>query len=629
MFPSGAYRASELQAYYMARPHLVLRRLATLGGTALKWLLQDLTSDRTADATTRSRQRAARVVEAMSQLGPAFVKLGQAASTRPDIFSEEVLDELATLQSSLPTFNDNDAMRLIEGEMRAEIDDLFTELTAQPVAAASIGQVYRGRLRCNGAEVAVKVQRPGIRSALALDVLLSRLLASTVMRVANTNSDLPALVDEFAAGLFAELDYRLEAQNGERFRAQLMSTPEVKIPKTYIELSTERVLITEWVDGTPINKLSRTPEVAKRLVEVGVIVSMAQLLDQGFYHADPHPGNLLMTDDGRLCYLDFGMMGSLDRDLRYGLISALVHLVNKEFGAVGRDLVSLQMLPADADQKVLAPALTKQLIAFMGDDSALSDVSFSSLTVTLSRTMRKYKFRIPPYYTLIIRSLGVLEGVALTCDPQFKVLRAAFPWVARRLLSDPDPSIRQMLVQVLYQDGKFQYRRLETLLEQASRQARVASAAEKKGGGEGKRAQEAAVLAGALAFLLSEKGDFLLDVLLTELVVGMESMSKVQMAEVLRDVSGVEQLLPPEIAPLEADVDRVEGLTHLVRTLATMGLPGGGQGSSSSSSTGGVLLLLQEVLELLPPPARENALNLPARLVDRIRGRAASILTTF
>jgi aarF domain-containing kinase len=236
------------------------------------------------------------------------------------------------------------------------------------------------------------------------------------------NTDLAAFVDEWAASLYKELDYQLEAASGERFRHQLEGMQNlVLIPRTYQNLSTRRVLIQEWVEGVKVTDVS-DKRVAARIVEVGVYCSLAQLLDRGFYHADPHPGNLMYhSSDGRLAYLDFGMMGELKRDLRFGLISMLVHMVNKEWDALAEDFVELEMLPSDADAARIAPALTTMLKGYLDQsDVTLSDVSFSQLAVTLSETMYEYNFRMPSYYTLIIRSLSVLEGIATQNDPSFR-----------------------------------------------------------------------------------------------------------------------------------------------------------------------------------------------------------------
>jgi len=673
------------------------------------------------DPTVRGPgKRAARARKVVSELGPAFVKIGQALSARPDLFTEEVLEELRLLQDDIPPFDSNLAMRVIEKEMNAPLSKVFSELTAEPVAAASIGQVYRGRLLHEGVEVAVKVQRPGMRAAISLDIFLLRYLATQAMKVVKTNTDLPAIIDEWAASLYKELNYQEEADNGERFREQLEQMKEVLIPRTFSHLTTQHVLILEWVDGLKLSEVKG--ETSKQLVEIGVYCSLAQLLDRGFYHADPHPGNLLMTLDGKLAYLDFGMMGELQADLRYGMVSALVHLVNQEYEELADDFVELGMLPGGVDAGVIVPALTQNLKVFMNDsDSTLSDVSFATLFTSLSDTMYKYKFRIPSYYTLIIRSLAVLEGIALESDPNFKVLRSAYPWVARRLLSDPDPAIQKTLISVLYKDGAFQYRRLETLIEQAGKQKpsdlpEKAAAAAKAGGGAANdmrkyltsgrnapesgsvagmfssvapssaiaarqtRAEDALMLANALSFVLSERGDFLLDVLLTEIAKGLESIGRVQVLSALQQrlqPVGAEfwvlgDLLPGE-SRVEEDMQRAASITSLVSNLATgvlgvsstapnppasswpqvtsaraaekftdrfrnpdrAGLlqaarvssrdkPAQGNPEMQAPPTTDTLQLMRDVIEYLSPETQQKAMQLPARLLEKFTTRATS-----
>jgi predicted unusual protein kinase regulating ubiquinone biosynthesis (AarF/ABC1/UbiB family) len=192
---------------------------------------------------------------------------------------------------------------------------------------------------------------------------------------------------------------------------------------------------------------------------------LRQLLEHGFFHADPHPGNLLATMDGKLAYLDFGMMSEVKPAQRYGLIEAIVHVVNREFDSLAKDYVKLEFLTPETDLTPIIPAFAKVFANAQG--ASVADLNIKSITDDLSALMYEYPFRVPPYYALIIRSLVTLEGIAIYIDPNFKVLSEAYPYVAKRLLTDPANELRTSLQELLFKDGKFRWNRLENLLKNA------------------------------------------------------------------------------------------------------------------------------------------------------------------
>jgi predicted unusual protein kinase regulating ubiquinone biosynthesis (AarF/ABC1/UbiB family) len=207
------------------------------------------------------------------------------------------------------------------------------------------------------------------------------------------------------------------------------------------------------------------------MVQVGVNCSLQQLLEHGFFHADPHPGNLLALQDGRLAYLDFGMMSEVTRESRTGLIQAVVHLVNRNFGALSKDFVALGFLGEEVDLEPIVPAF--EGVFGQALEMGVSRMDFKAVTDDLSGVMYKFPFRVPPYYALIIRSLVTLEGIALSVDPDFKILGAAYPYFARRLMEDPDPSLRRSLREMLFDGEEFRWRRLENLIGSASLQEQL------------------------------------------------------------------------------------------------------------------------------------------------------------
>eukprot|EP00898_Chlorokybus_atmophyticus_P005772 jgi/Chlat1/6196/Chrsp44S05808 len=511
--------------YYQARPFAVAGRLLQIGGAFGGWFLSRWWDEfRGVGADQRFKLNAGRLREVLTALGPAYVKIGQAVASRPDVFPPAYLAELTLLQDRLPAFPTRDALALMKEEFGIPVSDIFAELTPEPIAAASLGQVYRGYLRATGTKVAVKVQRPGVQRAISLDVYIIRVLAGYAAKLRRLNSDLQAIVDEWATSLYQELDYEQEAQNGIRFRELYGDLPDVFVPLMFTDYTTTRVLTMQWVDGQRLDKGDNTPESKLRdlhLVEVGVYCSLSQLLDVGFYHADPHEGNILRTKDDQLAYIDFGMMGDVDLPIRNALVKATVHLVNKEYAALARDFVTLGLLPADVDLNEVAPALTD--VFRKATERGVRNISFSDLSGDLGATMFRYRFRIPPYYSLIIRSLTVLEGIALSKDPNYKVLSAAYPWIARRLLTDKSQDLRDTLKEILYTDGgRFRMDRLDSLLSEANRPMFTTPSMSSAAPSDDKRGR----FATALRFALSEEGDFVLESVLDELTKGIDALNR-------------------------------------------------------------------------------------------------------
>jgi len=408
----------------------------------------------------------------LTQLGPTFIKVGQALSTRPDLMPKPYLDELTELQDALPCFSDRQAFDTIEAGLGRPLEEIYSAITPSPIAAASLGQVYKARLM-DGTEVAVKVQRPNIVNGIGLDLYLVRTGTVLVDKyVSSLTTSLTGLVDDFAMRVFEELNYVKEGLNAERFQDLYGDRPEVFVPGIHWTASSTKVLTMEWVDGI---KLSDQETIAAQgldilhLVDVGIQCSLRQLLEHGFFHADPHPGNLLATPDGRLAFLDFGMMSETPPTARYAIINHVVHLVNRDYEAMARDYYELDFLDRSVDVRPIVPALA----AFFDDvlDASVSDLNFKTITDGLGAVLYEYPFNVPAYYALILRSLTVLEGLALFTDPNFKVLAKAYPYMARRLLTDPSPKLRDALQELLFENDEFRWARLENLLREGGKES--------------------------------------------------------------------------------------------------------------------------------------------------------------
>ena len=470
------YDPAAITRIYAGHPQRLLRRLwQTLVPIGL--LLIGIATDKLLGLLNnpkRARARAKEFAELLVDLGPAFIKAGQALSTRPDLVPPVLLEQLAQLQDQLPGFDSALAMACIEDDLNQPINQIFEQLDLEPISAASLGQVHKGKLK-NGHQVAVKVQRPGLREQITLDLYMVRNIAAWLKNnVRLIRSDLVALIDELGKRVFEEMDYINEAENAEKFRKLHLSNPRIAVPRIYHEATSRRVLTMEWIDGVKLTNLNAVRELGidpDEMIEVGVNCSLQQLLEHGFFHADPHPGNLLALADGRLCYLDFGMMSEVSRDSRTGLIQAVVHLVNRNFNKLSNDFVTLGFLSEEVNLEPIVPAF--ETVFSQALEQGVSSMDFKSVTDDMSGVMYKFPFKVPPYYALIIRSLVTLEGIALSVDPEFKILGAAYPYFARRLMEDPDPQLRQSLKEMLF-DGKiFRWTRLENLVASAASQAQL------------------------------------------------------------------------------------------------------------------------------------------------------------
>lgn len=460
------YDARAIAAYYRWRPWQAILRLFYIiwSFSGFVWGLQ---WDRwTQTSKTHSPQRAIQIRQILTRLGPTFIKVGQALSTRPDLIPKDFLAELMLLQDRLPPFANAEAFALVEADLRQPIREIYQEISATPVAAASLGQVYRGRL-WTGEAVAIKVQRPNLRPKLTLDLYLMRIMAAWFGRwlPLNLGHDLTLIVDEFGSKLFEEIDYINEGQNAERFAHNFKDCPEVKVPGIHWAYSSRRVLTLEWIDGFKLTDTQCAVDAKmdpNRLVQIGVISSLRQLLEFGFFHADPHPGNLFATPQGSMAYVDFGMMDQLDQNTKNTLVDAVVHLVNKDYDLLAADFVKLGFLTPETNIHPIIPALEDVFDDVIG--SSVGEFNFKTITDRFSELMYDYPFRVPAKFALIIRSLVTQEGVALCLNPNFKIIEVSYPYVAQRLLAGETPEFQRRLLEVLFKDGKFQWQRLENLI---------------------------------------------------------------------------------------------------------------------------------------------------------------------
>jgi predicted unusual protein kinase regulating ubiquinone biosynthesis (AarF/ABC1/UbiB family) len=281
--------------------------------------------------------------------------------------------------------------------------------------------------------------------------------------------DLVAIIDDFGELIYREIDYRAEAINAQRFAELYSRIPDVIVPKVYTELSTSKVLTMEWVDGVRLTNKELVGSMgldSSHLIDTLVQCTLRQLLENGFFHADPHAGNLLATEEGKLCYLDFGMVSYVERSQRYSIIEAVVHLVNRDFTALADLYQRMGFIPEDVDSKPIVVALEDALPDVL--NAPVGELNFKNVISKLGDVMYKFPFSLPPYYIAIIRCLGVLEGVAIQVDNDFKIINDAYPYIASRLLTDPSVELQRALRQLLFKGDYPRWERLQDLLDKAS-----------------------------------------------------------------------------------------------------------------------------------------------------------------
>ena len=357
-YKEAAYDPAAADAFFRSRPLPALGRLVQLIVKSSGFITNVVLDKKLGREEQMVEQRSQQLLELVTSLGPTSIKVGQALSTRTDLLPAAYAAGLTGLQDAVPPFSGEVGRAVIEQELGLKIDDVFSELSLEPVASASIGQVYKGRLRETGEQVAVKVQRPGVLANVALDLYMMRSIAPVWKRFQDVNTDLVGLVDVWGEGFVNELDYRKEAAATVAFSGAMRERGlgSVFAPEVIASLSSTHVLTTKWVDGERL--ASSAADDVPRLCGVALNAYLTMLLDTGTLHCDPHPGNLLRTPDGRLCILDWGMVIKVPEDLQLSLLEFIANLSAENYEEVPNDLVKLSFVPADKIDELRASGLT-------------------------------------------------------------------------------------------------------------------------------------------------------------------------------------------------------------------------------------------------------------------------------
>tara|TARA_Y100001970_G_C14247843_1_gene869599 strand:- start:1181 stop:2839 length:1659 start_codon:yes stop_codon:yes gene_type:complete len=465
------YDAKNNLIWLLLRPWILIPRVISIIFSISYFILIAFLLGR--DEDQESQKRVGKILlKTISNLGPCFIKLGQSLSTRPDLVRQDWLEELTKLQDGLPPFSHKYSLNLIKKELGFSAQELFQDFPEEPIASASLGQVYKALLKDNY-YVAVKIQRPDLEFIIRRDISIIRLICFFIAPILplNLGVSLGEIIDEFGRSLFNEIDYLKEAENAIKFAGLFKNNPKVTIPKVLLNLTSKLIITTSWIDGTKLrdrkeleaNRLNVTG-----LISTGVISGLQQLLEFGYFHADPHPGNMfaLKTNTkniGHIAYVDFGMMDSISDYDRLTLIGAIVHLINREYALLAKDFQALGFLSKTQDLTPIIPALEQVLGGSLGEEVA--SFNFKKITDKFSELMYKYPFRVPSRFALIIRAVVSQEGLALRLDPQFKIIGVAYPYVAKRLLTDNSAEIVNILADVAFdKKGNIKHENIESLL---------------------------------------------------------------------------------------------------------------------------------------------------------------------
>jgi ubiquinone biosynthesis protein len=370
---------------------------------------------------------------AFEELGPTYIKLGQILSTRPDLVPMEFINELSKLQDDVPAFAFEQVRRSIRTEFDCSPEELFDHLDDEPLASASIGQVHRAVLK-DGETVAVKFQRPGIRKIIEVDLEIMLHLATLAERhIEELAFHRPVkIVEEFARTLEKEIDYKTEATNMERAARYFLDDPYVYIPKVFREVTTSRVLTTEFIDGIKISNTDALEAAGldrKIITARGADLVLKQVFDHCFFHADPHPGNIFVLPGNVICLLDFGMAGIVDRQTRDDFVDLLESIVNRNETRAAQVLLKLTYREVEPDRR----QLEREVADFMGRHlyKPLKDIELGKLLHQLLELATDFRLRIPADIFLMMKALSTVEGVGRMLDPEFDMIARSTPFITR------------------------------------------------------------------------------------------------------------------------------------------------------------------------------------------------------
>ncbi|MDJ0745487.1 MAG: AarF/ABC1/UbiB kinase family protein [Xenococcaceae cyanobacterium MO_167.B27] len=438
--------------------------------------------------SSRQKSRHARwLVRNMIELGPTFIKIGQALSTRADLIPLEYTREFAQLQDNVPSFSSQKALAVIEQELGKSVQSLFRDFNPQPLAAASLGQVHRARLH-TGEDVVVKIQRPGLEKLFNLDFEILHRLVRIINRFFKTlrRYNLEAIYQEFFELLFQEIDYIHEGKNAERFQDNFKKYHKVITPKVYWQYTTRKVLTLEYLPGIKIDD-RQTLEAHKintqEVIQLGITCYLKQLLEDGFFQSDPHPGNMAVSAKGEIIFYDFGTMTEIKSIAQDQMVKTFFAVLKQDTNEVVQTLIYMGLIEPVGDMTPIKRMVSFLLAEFR--DKPIDVRAFDQMTDEIYLMFEQQPFRLPPQMTFIIKSVTTLDGIARALDPQYNLLAAAQPFVKNIAFSQNKGSLLSTLARQtkdfiqykLNQPNRTELsiRRLESRIELGELQVRVRS----------------------------------------------------------------------------------------------------------------------------------------------------------
>nr|WP_243240040.1 MULTISPECIES: AarF/ABC1/UbiB kinase family protein [Romboutsia] len=363
-----------------------------------------------------------KIRRAFEELGPTYVKLGQILSTRKDLLDQDIIDELSLLRDSVEPFDTDIAKEIFKEEIGLDIEKVFNEFNPNPIGAASIGQVYEAKLQ-NGEDVIIKIQRPNIESRIKSDL---EILKGMVLAFKDSNKhssiDVIQIIEEFQTQLMRELDYNFEAINAMKFRKMFENSREVYIPKIYGEFTTKKVLVMEKIIGIKLNDAEKIKELnwdTKIISDIGIKSLFKQVFEYGFFHADPHPGNIFVVSQNTISYIDFGMVGIVDRNTLNALNEIAVALVEKNVDRVIYILTEMDVINNEVDIIGLRQDLLYLIHYYY--DVPIEKINISDIMNEVFRFFRRYKVSIPSQLSTLAKAVITLEGTGRDLNPNFSV----------------------------------------------------------------------------------------------------------------------------------------------------------------------------------------------------------------
>ncbi len=394
-----------------------------------------------AKKATRRRSLAVWIRETLLELGPTFIKVGQLFSTRADLFPVEFVEELSKLQDKVPAFGYEQVEAIIQADLGKSVPQLYQSFDPLPLAAASLGQVHRAQLH-SGEEVVVKVQRPGLKKLFEIDLAILKGIARYFQRHPKwgRGRDWLGIYEECCRILWQEIDYLEEGRNADTFRRNFRREKWVKVPRVYWRYSSSRTLTLEYIPGIKISHYEALEAAGldrKILAQLGAKAYLQQLLNDGFFHADPHPGNLAVSPDGSLIFYDFGMMGRVQPVTREKLLDTFFGIAQKDADRVVASLVELGALSPSEDMGPVRRSIQYMLDHFM--DQPFENQSVSSISEDLYEIAYDQPFRFPATFTFVMRAFSTLEGVGKGLDPDFNFMEVARPF-AMQIMSNSNGS---------------------------------------------------------------------------------------------------------------------------------------------------------------------------------------------